>query len=166
MALQLFPHFFRSLSLVTILSLGACQRTDPAIYDCQKLLGQIQSTVTEAQTLVQDENADNVFQSFNFELWLQAADTLKTGAEAIAQLPLRDDQMKTYQSQISDIYQRQATATYAMVKARQEKNLEAAKNAQSLSQTAGTEEQTVGQALDTYCQTKYQTLNQTTGESR
>ncbi|MEB3226360.1 MAG: hypothetical protein VKJ86_11225 [Synechococcus sp.] len=162
--MKLFSRFLPRLSLIPILSLSACQRTDPAIYDCQKLLGQIQSTVTAAKDLVQAENSDTVSQASNFELWLQAADTLKTGAEAITQLPLRDAQMKTYQSQISDIYQRQAEATYAMVKARQEKNLEAAKTAQSLSQTAGTEEQTLGKALDTYCQTKYQTLTETTGK--
>lgn len=162
--MKLFSRFLPRLGLIPILSLSACQRTDPAIYDCQKLLGQIQSTVTAAKDLVQAENSDTVSQASNFELWLQAADTLKTGAEAITQLPLRDAQMKTYQSQISDIYQRQAEATYAMVKARQEKNLEAAKTAQSLSQTAGTEEQTLGKALDTYCQTKYQTLTETTGK--
>ncbi|WP_099238185.1 hypothetical protein [Synechococcus sp. BDU 130192] len=155
---------FRLISLIgctSLLSLGACQRIDPALYDCQKLLAQIQSTVTEAQTLVQNEPTAEAPQTFNFERWLQAADALKMGAEAIAQLRLRDSQMKTYQTQISDIYQRQAEATYAMVKARQDKDLEAAQTAQSLSQTAGTEEQTIGQALNDHCQAKYQAVTAT-----
>ncbi|MBV5260568.1 hypothetical protein FLX56_19335 [Synechococcus moorigangaii CMS01] len=154
-------RLFSLIGCTSLFSLSACQNIDPALYDCQKLLAQIQSTVSEAQTLVQDEPSAEAPQTFNFERWLQAADTLKIGAEAIAQLRLRDRQVKTYQTQISDIYQRQAEATYAMVKARQDKDLEAAQTAQSLSQTAGTEEQTIGQALDEYCQAKYQAFTAT-----
>ena len=154
-------RLFLLISCTGLCSLSACQGVDPALYDCQKLLDQIQRTVTEAQTLVQDEPSADMPQTFNFERWLQAADALKMGAEAIAQLRLRDSQVKTYQTQISDIYQRQAEATYAMVKARQDKDLEAAQTAQSLSRTAGTEEQTIGQALDDYCQAKYQDFTAT-----
>jgi hypothetical protein len=161
-ALTSFSRSLSCFSLVFLVSgLSACQRVDRAIADCQTLLTAVQRTVTDAKNLVQNEPTDGIAQNFSGERWLQAADTLRNGAEAIAQLRLRDDQLKTYQTEISEIYQQQAEATYAMVKARQEKNLEAAQSAQSLSQTAGKQEQTLGQALDRYCQSQYEALTGT-----
>ena len=157
-------RFLSSLSCVSLLGLSACQTINPALSDCQKLLGEVQRTVNEAQSFIQDESVENVSQSFNFERWLQAADTLSAGAEAIAQLRLRDAELQGYQTKISAIYQQQAEATYAMVKARQEKDLSAAQAAQSLSQTAGEQESDTGTALDSYCQAQYQDATQTISE--
>ncbi|WP_024544611.1 hypothetical protein [Picosynechococcus sp. NKBG15041c] len=154
--MTLFSRLLSISSSAVLLGLSACQNVDPAISGCQTLLTTIQRTVNEAKTLVQDEPVDGVSQIFYAERWLQAADALTIGAEAIAQLRLRDAELRTYQTQISEIYQQQAEATYAMVKARQDKDLEAAQAAQTLSQAAGSQEESTGQALDQYCQSKYQ----------
>lgn len=145
---------FASLSLLT-----ACQKTDPALYECQQLLEEINAVVIEAQTLTQGEQ-DSGNSSPNLDIWLQAADVLKNGSEAIAEQEISDEELQTHQTQISTIYSEQAQATYAMVEAWQKKDLQTALNAQQRSAAAGELEATAGEALNTYCQNKEKEFNQ------
>lgn len=154
---------FRHLSTFTLLAslslLTACQTTDPALYECQQLLEEINAVVIDAQTLTQGEQeSDN--SSPNLEIWLQAADILQNGSEAIAELSISDQELQTHQTEISTIYSEQAQATYAMVEAWQKKDLQTALNAQKRSAAAGELEATAGEALNTYCQNKEKEFNQ------
>lgn len=151
------------LSLSSLFALSACQKIDPAIYQCQELLEAINTTVLAAQNLTQPETSDPAQPTqLNLETWLQAADVLKKGSEAIADLSITDSELKTYQAQISKIYSDQAQATYDMVKARQDRNLDAALTAQKLTKAAGELEATTGQALNAYCQAKEKSLTDQT----
>lgn len=156
---MIFRHLPIFTVFVSLSLLNACQTIDPALFECQQLLEEINTVVIDAQTLTQGEQEpDN--SSPNLDIWLQAADRLKAGSEAIAELSISDSELQTHQTQISTIYSEQAQATYAMVEAWQKKDLQTALNAQQQSVTAGELEATAGEALNTYCQNKEQEFNQ------
>ncbi|MGB2925246.1 MAG: hypothetical protein WBB82_08095 [Limnothrix sp.] len=146
-------RFFSSFLACSIPLFYSCQGVDPALYECEQLLEEINLVVIDAQTLTQNEQTNDGGVP-NLDIWLQAADRLKTGAEAIAELSISDNTLKTHQTEISTIYSEQAQATYGMVQAWQNKDLQAALKAQQQSAAAGTLEATAGEALNTYCQNK------------
>ncbi|OKH15220.1 hypothetical protein NIES208_12655 [[Limnothrix rosea] IAM M-220] len=135
----------------------ACQRIDPVVYECQELLETINNVVIEAQTITQSEQMAEGEEP-NLDIWLQAADILSKGSEAIANVNIDDSILQNYQTQVSDIYNEQAQATYTMVEAWQKKDLEKAMAAQARAQTAGQLEKTTGESLNNYCQDKEKEL--------
>ncbi len=127
------------------------------VYECQTLLETINDVVIEAQTITQPEQVIEGEEP-NLDIWLQAADVLSQGSEAIANLDLESSILQNYQTQVSDIYSEQAQATYSMVEAWQKKDLETAMAAQAQAQAAGQLEQTTGESLNNYCQDKEKEL--------
>lgn len=136
-----------------MLLLSSCQRIDPTVYECQQLLEEINNIVIDAQTITQPEQGLTQGEP-NLDLWLQAADVLQKGSQAIAALPIKSDTLQDYQTKISTIYDEQAQATYEMVQAWQEKDLEKAQSAKQKAQQAGQQEQVTGTSLNNYCQDK------------
>ncbi|WP_160148522.1 hypothetical protein [[Leptolyngbya] sp. PCC 7376] len=149
-----------SVSSLSLITLNACQSIDPVVYECQELLETINDVVIEAQTITQAEQTLEGEEP-NLDVWLQAADTLKTGAEAIANIDISSPILENYQDKISEVYSEQAAATYSMVEAWQKKNLETALAAQTRTQAAGELEKTIGESLNNYCQDKEKELQQT-----
>ncbi|NJN73651.1 MAG: hypothetical protein HC799_13000 [Limnothrix sp. RL_2_0] len=111
-------HLSISIVLTSLSFLTACRTIDPTLYECQQLLEEINEVVIDAKTLTQGEQDHS---PPNLEIWLQAADILKNGSEAIATLSITDEELQTHQTQISKIYSEQSQATYAMVEAWQKK---------------------------------------------
>lgn len=140
-------------SVISLLTFAACQRIDPEVYECQTLLETINDVVIEAQTITQAEQTIEGEEP-NLDIWLQAADVLSQGSEAIANLDLNSSVLQNYQTQVSEIYNEQAQATYSMVEAWQKKDLETAMAAQAQAQAAGELEQATGESLNSYCQDK------------
>lgn len=145
----LFRIGFVMLASFGLSLLTAC--SSRKLIDCQKLLAETNSIVTKTQNVVQSEQGREP-DDLNLDLWLKAADSLSEGAQAIANLDIKEETLKDYQLQIGQVYNDQAQATYTMVKARQDRNLEAALNAQKLSAEAGKRETTIGNQLNSYCQ--------------
>lgn len=156
----------RRLALVTYVSMSslivsACgQKLDPVVYECQVLLETINNVVIEAQTITETEQPSTNGEDPDLDIWLQAADTLTQGSEAIATLPIESPILQTYQTQISEIYGAQAQATYSMVQAWQQKNLDTALAARQQTQQAGEQEKNAGESLNTFCQEKEQEAQQ------
>ena len=154
---------FLACASISGLIYGACSSPiDPVVYECQILLETINKVVTEAQTITEGEQPTTDGENPNLDIWLQAADTLTQGSEAIAELKVKSPILKTYQTQISEIYSEQAQATYSMVEAWQKKNLDTALAARERTQKAGEREKTTGESLNTYCQNKEQEAQQST----
>lgn len=152
---------FSICAAISGLIFSACgQKIDPVVYECQVLLETINNVVAEAQTITASEPPTAEGENPNLDIWLQAADTLTQGSEAIATLPIDNPILKTYQTQISEIYGEQAQATYSMVEAWQQKNLETALDAREQTQQAGEREKTAGESLNAYCQEKEQAAQQ------
>ena len=152
-AVNLRPIFLACGTVLTPIFFVACQTLDPVVYECQELLETINNVVTEAQTITEAEQSLDGDEP-NLDVWLQAADTLKQGSEAIADLEIKNPLLSTYQTKISEVYSEQAEATYTMVDAWQKKNLDTAFAAQNRTKAAGEVEKITGESLNTYCQNK------------
>ena len=154
-AVNLRSILFACGTVLSPIFIVACQTLDPVVYECQELLDTINSVVTEAQNITESEQSLDGDDP-NLDVWLQAADTLKQGSEAIATLDIKSPILATYQTKISEVYSEQAEATYNMVDAWQKKNLDTAFAAQNRTKAAGEVEKVTGESLNTYCQKKEQ----------
>ena len=112
---------------------------------CEKIYSIANSVASETESLT------NSGQETEMKTWLQAADTMEKAAQDMKSLNISDSKLQEYQSGFIKMYKAYAESTRNIVKAREIKDVAAAKNAQKKVQKAGDLEQELGNGINSYC---------------
>jgi valyl-tRNA synthetase len=133
-------------SIVLTLLVGGCNASKSA--QCQKIYAIANDLVTENQSLSQVKEVSNT----DLDRWLQGAETIEKAAQKMEALNLEDPQLVAYKNDWVEFQRIYAEATKEMVKARQDRDLTAAENANKNAVEAGKLEQQIASQINSYCQ--------------
>jgi hypothetical protein len=133
-------------SIVLTLLVGGCSASKSA--QCQKIYAIANALVAENQSLSLVKEVSNT----DLDEWLRGAETIEEAARKMEALNLEDTQLVTYKNDWVKFQSIYAKATRDMVKARQDRDLTAAKNANKNAVEAGKLEQQVASQINSYCQ--------------
>lgn len=133
-------------SIVLTLLVGGCSASKSA--QCQRIYAIANALVTENQSLSLVKEVSNT----DLDEWLRGAETIEEAARKMKALNLEDTQLVTYKNDWVKFQIIYAKATRDMVKARQDRDLTAAENANKNAVEAGKLEQQVTSQINSYCQ--------------
>jgi hypothetical protein len=87
----------------------------------------------------------------DIKAFLQAADVMEQASQNLANLELKDPKLIEYQTGFINMYRDYAQATRDIVRARNDRDISAARAAQEKVQQAGKSERELGDGINSYC---------------
>ena len=139
-------HKIRLIFILPIFNILVVSCAETKISKCQKIITMVNEVAKETKSLTNNQTEKDT------QTWLTAADQMEEAAKKVKNLNLDDVNLQEYQQGFRKMYQAYAQATRDIVKARQDKDINAAKKAQADVQQAGQLEKQLGEKVNTYCQ--------------
>lgn len=131
------------VGLTLVVGLAGCG-DDRRRVECQAIME------LAAQTHSIKPLSDDSFKP-DLDLWREAASSLETAAAGMESLNISNPQLSQYQQGFAQVYRENAIATQKMVEARQNRDLQKAKQAQQQVNSAGELEVELVDGINSYC---------------
>jgi hypothetical protein len=138
-----FPLIFISI-LISFIPVGC---SEPKYTQCEQIIQIANGVARKTKQLTNNQTE----QTIEMKSWLQAADLMIKAAQQLEALPLNDPKLLKYQTTLAKIYRTNSEATYAIIKAWENKDIDAAKIAQADVQIVGILEKQLATGINAYC---------------
>jgi hypothetical protein len=135
------------ITIVIIINFLTTSCSESKYAQCEQII-KIANTVAKETKQITKSNNEAIQ---DMKSWLQAADIMARAAQQLENLPLEDPNLLKYQSTLTKVYRTNSEATYAIIKAWENKDINAAKVAKEDVETAGKLEKELGTMMNAYC---------------